>query len=838
MRSRNSMNAIHFLEDEVGNRFELPQDIHAHCVHYFEGLLSGDQSQSSFVQDDITSLLDFSCSTSQRSQLDSCFSTEEIKEAFLSLPKNKTCGPDGFTPEFFNSCWTVVGGEVTAAIKEFFSSGKLLKQWNATNLVLIPKITNASRTTDFRPISCLNTMYKVISKLLAKKLKSVLPSVISHSQSAFLSGRMLSENVLLATEIVQGYNSANVSPRGMLKVDLRKAFDSVRWDFVLAVLKGLNMPDKFIGWISECLTTPCFSVSVNGVEGGFFKSSRGLKQGDPISTYLFVLVMEVFSKLLHSRFASGYISYHPRTHELNISHLMFADDVMIFFDGMSSSLHGIYETLDDFAGWSGLHMNREKTELFTAGTSHIESTAIANYGFPVGSFPIRYLGLPLTCRKLRISEYAPIVEKISKQFTTWSVRTLSFAGRLQLISSVIMGSVNFWCSTFILPKGCIKQIESLCSRFLWSGSIQLSRKAKVAWHTVCLPKSEGGLGLRRLSEWNQTLNLRLIRLLFSTSGSLWVAWHRYHNTSLANFWTQNENAGQSWTWRALLKLRPLAEKFLRCTIGNGKTASFWGDIWTPFGPLLNYLGINGPRDLRINILAKVSDVCDGVSWSVANPRSDRSMALCAYLTTIYLPLSQAVEDHYDWVIDGKSFEGFPTATTWDTLRPRATEKSWASQVWFKGATPRNAFTMWIATLNRLPVRTRLVSWGMQISPMCVLCSSHPESRDHLLLTCDFSSMIWEEVFRRLSPNRSLFLHWTELLSWTGDSSVPSPPILRKLVAHAAINLIWKQRNNLLHNAISISPSAIFKELDRHIINTINARRRQRNFESLMSHWLR
>ncbi|CAA7026594.1 unnamed protein product [Microthlaspi erraticum] len=409
MKSRNSMNVIHFLEDEIGNRIESPQAIHAHCVDYFEGLLSGAQSQPMFVQEDITSLLDFSCSMSQRSQLDSCFSSEEIKEAFLSLPKNKTCGPDGFTPEFFTSCWTVVGGEVTAAVKEFFSSEKLLKQWNATNLVLIPKITNASRTTDFRPISCLNTLYKVISKLLAKRLKSVLPSVISHSQSAFLLGRLLSENVLLATEIVQGYNMPNVSPRGMLKVDLRKDFDSVRWDFVISVLKGLNMPDKFVGWISECLTTPCFYVSVNGVEGGFFKSSRGLRQGDPISPYLFVLVMEVFSKLLQSR---------------------------------------------------------NKTELFTAGMSQIESAAIANYGFPIGSFPIRYLGLPLTCRKLRISEYSPLVEKLSKQFTTWSVRTLSFAGRLQLISSVIMGSVNFWSSTFILPKGCIRQIESLCSRFL------------------------------------------------------------------------------------------------------------------------------------------------------------------------------------------------------------------------------------------------------------------------------------------------------------------------------------------------------------------------------------
>lgn len=272
--ARQALNHIHFLEDEDGNRHETQLDIQNLCVNYFSDLSGKPMDPPLFIQDDISGLLEFSCSQSQRDSPVATVTDEEIRAALFSLPRNKASGPDGYSPEFFLSCWSVVGGEVTVAISEFFSSGRLLQQMNATNLVLIPKIPNASKTTDFRPISCLNTTYKVISKLLADRLKNILNLAVGHSQSAFLPGRLLTENLLLATEIIHGYNSRNVEPSGMLKVDLRKAFDTLRWDFVLAALGGLNIPEKFVNWIASCITSASFSICVNGLTSGYFKSTQ------------------------------------------------------------------------------------------------------------------------------------------------------------------------------------------------------------------------------------------------------------------------------------------------------------------------------------------------------------------------------------------------------------------------------------------------------------------------------------------------------------------------------------------------------------------------------------
>lgn len=191
-------------------------------------------------------------------------------------------------------------------------------------------------------------------------------------------------------------------------------------------------------------------------------------------------------------------------------------------------------------------MNRNKTELFSAGLNQDETIEINSLGFSIGSLLVRYLGLSLMHKKLRICDYRPLLDQLRSRFSFWSSRALSFAGRRQLISSVIYGTLNFCFSSFILPKGCIKQVESLCCRFLWNGNITSRAAARVSWENCCLLGSEGGLGLRDLQLWNRTLSLKLIWLLHNENVFLWASWCKQHQFKEVSFWSLEEDSQGSW----------------------------------------------------------------------------------------------------------------------------------------------------------------------------------------------------------------------------------------------------------------------------------------------------
>ncbi|KAL0355799.1 UNVERIFIED_CONTAM: Retrovirus-related Pol polyprotein from type-2 retrotransposable element R2DM [Sesamum radiatum] len=191
------------------------------------------------------------------------------------------------------------GRGITRAIMEFFRTDRLLKQVNSTLISLIPKVSNPTVVAKFRPISCCNVLYKIITKVLVQRMRTVLDLLISSSQNAFVPGRSIGDNILLAQELFYGYNQQHLPPRCALKVDLWKAYDIVEWDFLSAVLTFFGFPPRFITWIEECVTTPSFSVCLNGSPHGYFRGARGLRQGDPMSPFLFVLVMEALTLILH-----------------------------------------------------------------------------------------------------------------------------------------------------------------------------------------------------------------------------------------------------------------------------------------------------------------------------------------------------------------------------------------------------------------------------------------------------------------------------------------------------------------------------------------------------------
>ncbi|KAL0402155.1 UNVERIFIED_CONTAM: LINE-1 retrotransposable element O protein [Sesamum latifolium] len=237
-------------------------------------------------------------------------------------------------------------------------------------------------------------------------MRGILDNLISPSQNAFVPRRSIGDNILLAQELFNGYNQQHLPPRCALKVDLRKAYDTVEWDFLRAVLTLFRFPEQFILWIVECVTMPSFSVCLNGAPHGFFKGERGLRQGDPMSPYLFVLVMEVLTLILQQLIdQDGNFSYHWRCEAIQLFQLGFADDLLLFSKADTPSVQVFKRALTTFADLSGLHANVQKSHLILSRSAgQLRNALLAILDFQEGHLPLRYLGLPLLASRLSIAD--------------------------------------------------------------------------------------------------------------------------------------------------------------------------------------------------------------------------------------------------------------------------------------------------------------------------------------------------------------------------------------------------------------------------------------------------
>ncbi|XP_074305322.1 uncharacterized protein LOC141640417 [Silene latifolia] len=442
--------------------------------------------------------------------------------------------------------------EVCNEVKDFFHSGQLLKQLNTTNITLIPKGSNPKSVLEFRPIACCNTLYKCIAKLLCNRLGDILPEIVSINQGGFIKWRNIVENVLICQDIVRLYNRQAASPRCLVKIDLKKAYDSVEWEFLEQILGALNFPVKFTNWIMKCVSTLSFSLSLNGRSFGFFKGKRGLRQGDPLSPILFTLCMDYLSRILAVVGQQDGFRFHPLCGHLKLNHLLFADDLLMFSKGNAVSIMWILRAFATFSSASRLCLNKDKTEIYFNGVrANTVNEVLQISGFKKGDLPFKYLRVPISSKKLSKNEVRKLIDKITAKIRAWGTKHLTYAGRLTLVTSVLHTLHSYWATIFLIPSGIMNNIDRICRNFLWSGKDSYLRAPVVAWDQCCKPKAEGGLGIKNSKMWNKALLGKYVWWVANKKDHLWVRWIN-HVYLRGRHWTNYSPPSDcSWSWKKI-----------------------------------------------------------------------------------------------------------------------------------------------------------------------------------------------------------------------------------------------------------------------------------------------
>ncbi|XP_022003043.1 uncharacterized protein LOC110900463 [Helianthus annuus] len=808
VKSRNARCKIHSVVDASGNRHDGDGVVDALVSHYSNFLGVEYPVESVNLEDVFTNVLSANVADYMVRQV----TREEIKQAMFSISENKSPGPDGYTSAFFKHAWDIVGEEVTNAVLDFFDNGQLLKQINHTILSLIPKKDTADSVLDYRPISCCNVLYKCISKIITERIKGSLESLVRINQSAFVPGRKISDNILLTQELMHNYHLNRGPPRCAFKIDIQKAYDTVNWSFLEVVLQRFGFHNKMVKWIMTCVTTASYSVSINGDIHGYFPGKRGLRQGDPMSPYLFTLIMEVLSLLLQKAAESSF-KYHAHCTKQKIINVSFADDLFIFVNGDISSVKKVKNALELFTSISGLVPSPSKSTVFLCNVPpSVRQQILSVMPFQQGVLPVRYLGVPLITTKLNFKDCKILVDRLEHKITSWMNKSLSFAGRLQLINSVLSSMHIYWASVFIIPVRIIHDLEKRIRRFLWNAGTDGRVRAKVAWKDVCLPKKEGGLGIRSIADVNKALITNHIWSIITKRKSLWVNWLHSYKLKGKSFWDIPSRGSMSWGWRKILSIRELVRPHVWFSIRSGSQTNAWSDNWCECSPLRSFITPRHIANAGFNLQSCVADLIDDHSqWKWPQAWND------LYPVLINLPvpiLEQNMEDRLSW----KDLEGntcsFGSGVVWDSIRNRDGIVSWANMVWFTQCIPRHLFHMWLVCKDKLKTQDRLAAWeaGSETNlrlMCCPLCRYGRDSRDHLFFQCSFASKIWNSV-KTMVDLDSVTDNWSSIMIWMAQyaESKKLVHVICKILIAASSYFVWQERNNRLFSKNCRTPEQV------------------------------
>ncbi|XP_028062862.1 uncharacterized protein LOC114266180 [Camellia sinensis] len=470
--------------------------------------------------------------------------------------------------------------------------GSCLSQWGRTTFGHVQQLLhsklneNPKRMSQFRPISLCNVVYKIVSKLLANRIRKILPEIISINQSAFVAGRLISDNVLASFEIFHFLKNKRHGKEGhfALKLDMSKAYNRVEWRFVRGVMERMGFNQYFVDTILYCISSVSYSVLVNGHPTKTFVPKRGLRQGDPLSPYLFVLCAEGLSSLIKRAEREGKLTGvavcrgSPR-----VSHIFFADDSLLFGAANPRELSMVKDILGKYEIASGQKINLEKSAICFSKNVGMDTQVGLRNAMGVGNLVDsgKYLGLPYIVGRSKRGIFNYVKDRVWKWLNGWKEKYLSAAGREILIKSVAQSIPTYIMSCFQLPDMICEEIDSMVRNYWWGERESKRKNHWKNWRALCDPKWLGGMGFRSLKAFNKALLAKQGWRLISAPDSLLARILKAKYYPHTSFLQAGVGSNPSFTWRSIFNARPLLEARLRWRVGDGRSIQIWGDKWVP-----------------------------------------------------------------------------------------------------------------------------------------------------------------------------------------------------------------------------------------------------------------
>eukprot|EP00253_Pinus_taeda_P026524 PITA_26524 len=787
---RRMHNLISHIQNEQGERVESHEGIEENFLNYFKEVHQELNINRLPAIEKILLHIPRLISPEHNNLLLQPIQLHEVDMAVRNLKSGKAPSPDGFTSDFFHHFWDLIQIEVWQLVEESRALRWMYPGLNATFLALIPKLEGANKPEKYRPIALCNITYKIVSNVIANRLKPLLPLLISPEQSGYDEGRQITDGIILTHEILHSLKQSK-KPGMLLKIDLSKAFDSTRW-------------------LISLISSSFFSILINGIPSHTFRPSRGIRQGDPLSPFLFVIVAEGLGRSIKSATLSHNMKGLSFNNSPAYTHQQFVDDNMLFGHPSVQESRLLKDLLSTFSEASGALINRVKSQIFFFNTPMPTQNSIARIlGFTIAKLPSKYLGAPMIASTLKHASWTDLLDKFEAKLSLWTHRALNIASRIILIKAILQSLPLYLFTLLAAPKWVITAIKNLQRNFLWGSSGKNRKWALVKWDKVCLPKKSGGIGLRDPALSNTVMGAKL-----------WWRWLGYPNTPWASLWTtkyannqpledrirKSELSAGSIIWNATIHHRHLIQQHCFWEIKDGQTARFWDDSWQQLPKLRDLIQNHPPthphphNSVTVHSYWNPSANQKSRQWQKADQilgevaTEDLIQALDTKLQKRQITINDG-PDLLRWGYEEKGT--FSTREAYNIIiQDKITKDKIWNQIWDSHLWPKVSTFLWLLSHNRILTWDNLRKRSFSVPSICLNCHQEEETAIHLLFHCSLAKQLWDKAtFKCQKDHRVQGDLKATLRNW------PQTPYQSKLLNSLWQLLpgfllwnIWKERN--------------------------------------------